>query len=323
MTPTPHVRRAHVRAIAALGLTLALVAAGCGDDDDATTDTPAAADAPSSTTPATDAPVATSAPSDDTTAPTEATDATDTTGAPASTDASDAPDAAAFCDAALAAEATALQGPAVDFETATPEEIDAAMAEYAATLDPQLDAALSTAPDEIAPDVETLVGLVRDGFESGDDPSSDPEYMAADESIDVYVADSCGYETVEVSAVDYSFQNLPATLDAGRTTFAFTNDGEEIHEMVVVRINDDVTETLEELLALPEEEALTKVQFAGVMFSAQGGTDTETIEMAPGRYAALCFIPVGTTDMSALESEEAPSGPPHFTAGMQAEFTVS
>jgi hypothetical protein len=292
MTPTPHVRRARVRAIAALGMTLALVAAGCGDDDDATTDTPAATDTPS------------------------VTDAPGTTGAP------DGPDAAAFCDAALAAEATAIQGPAVDFDTATPEEIDAAMAEFAATLDPQLDAALSTAPDEIAPEVETLVGLVREGLETGDDASSDPEYQAADESIDVYVADSCGYDTVEVSAVEYAFENLPTSLPAGRTSFAFTNDGEEIHEMVVVRINDDVTETLEELLAAPEEEALTKVQFAGVMFSAQGGTDTETIQLAPGRYAAVCFIPIGTTDMTALEGEEEPSGPPHFTGGMQAEFTV-
>ena len=216
-----------------------------------------------------------------------------------------------------------MQGPAVDFETATPEEIDAAMADYAATLDPQLDTALSTAPDDIAPDVETLVGLVREGLESGDDASSDREYRAADESIDVYVADSCGYDTIEVSAVDYSFQNLPTTFEAGRTSFAFTNDGAEIHEMVVVRINDDVTESLEELFAGPEEEVLTKVQFAGVMFGAQGGTDTETIELTPGRYAAVCFIPVGTTDMTALEGEQEPSGPPHFTAGMQAEFTVS
>ena len=216
-----------------------------------------------------------------------------------------------------------MQGPDVDFETATPEEIAAATEEFATVLEPKLDAALETAPDEIASEVETLVGLVREGLESGDDTSSDPEYMAADESIDVYVAESCGYDTIDVSAVEYAFQNLPSTLPAGRTAFAFTNEGEEIHEMVLFRINDDVTETIEELLALPEEEALGKVVFAGVTFSAQGGTDTETIELAPGRYGAVCFIPVGTMDMTALQSEEEPSGPPHFTAGMQAEFTVT
>ncbi len=254
---------------------------------------------------------------------TESTDAPETTGAPETTAASTEADAAAFCDAALDAEGTAMQGPDVDFETATPEEIAAATEEFATELEPKLDAALETAPDEIASEVETLVGLVREGLESGDDTSSDPEYMAADESIDVYVAESCGYDTIDVSAVEYAFQNLPSTLPAGRTAFAFTNEGEEIHEMVLFRINDDVTETIEELLALPEEEALGKVVFAGVTFSAQGGTDTETIELAPGRYGAVCFIPVGTMDMTALQSEEEPSGPPHFTAGMQAEFTVT
>ena len=325
MTLTRHARRAHVRAIAAIGLTLALVAAGCGDDDDATVDTSAATDATAATTAdGTQAPDDTDAPAaTESTASTESTDAPEPTGAPETTAASTEADAAAFCDAALDAEGTAMQGPAVDFETATPEEIAAATEEFATVLEPKLDAALATAPDEIASDVETLVGLVREGLETGDDTSSDPEYLAADESIDVFVADSCGYDTIDVSAVEYAFENLPSTLPAGRTAFAFTNEGEEIHEMVLFRINDDVTETIEELLALPEEEALAKVEFVGVTFSAQGGTDTETIELTPGRYGAVCFIPVGTMDMTALQSEEEPSGPPHFTAGMQAEFTVT
>jgi uncharacterized cupredoxin-like copper-binding protein len=309
-------------------MTLALVAAGCGDDDDATTATAvttgAGTDAPADTTvPADTAAPTTDSPADTATDTTEATEATAMTAAPSSTEATAGADAAAFCDAALDAEATAMAGPDVDFETATPEEIAAATVEYATELEPRLDAALAAAPADIASDVETLVGLVREGLEAGEDASSDPEYMAADEAIDVYVAESCGYETIEVSAVDYSFQNLPTTLAAGRTSFAFTNDGEEIHEMVLFRISDDTTESIEELLALPEEEAFSKAEFAGVTFSAQGGTDTETIELTPGRYGAVCFIPVGTTDMSALEGEEAPSGPPHFTAGMAAEFTVT
>lgn len=305
-----------------MGMTLALVAAGCGDDDDASVATSAVTDAPAGTSApdGTQAPVATDAPD---TASTDATESTDATVVTESTAAATDADPAAFCDAALDAEGTAVQGPAVDFETATPEEIDAAMAEFAAVLEPKLDAALAAAPEEIAPEVETLVGLVREGLETGDDTTSNPEYLEADESIDVFVVDSCGYDTVEVSAVEYAFENLPTTLPAGRTAFAFTNDGEEIHEMVLFRINDDVTETLEELLALSEEESLAKVQFTGVMFSAQGGTDTETLELTPGRYAALCFIPVGTMDMTALDSEEETSGPPHFTAGMQAEITVT
>ena len=91
----------------------------------------------------------------------------------------------------------------------------------------------------IAADVETVVTAIRSSLESGEDLTSDAVYHAADEAVDVFVADSCGYDTVAVSAVEYTFASLPTSLPAGRTTFAFTNNGAEIHEMVVFRINDE------------------------------------------------------------------------------------
>jgi hypothetical protein len=39
----------------------------------------------------------------------------------------------------------------------------------------------------------------------------------------------------------------------------------------------------------------------------------------PGRYAAVCFLPVGSTDQQALETAD---GPPHASEGMVAEFEV-
>lgn len=49
------------------------------------------------------------------------------------------------------------------------------------------------------------------------------------------------------------------------------------------------------------------------------GTLTE-----PGRYAIVCFLPVGSDD-SILESEVPPQSdaPPHITQGMFAELTVT
>ena len=94
--------------------------------------------------------------------------------------------------------------------------------------------------------------------------------------------------------------------------------------MVMFRINDDVTETVDRAArALPEDEALAKVEFAGSMFGAQGETDIETLELRAGRYVALCFVPVGTTEVESPEGNDEPLGPPHFTEGMQATFTVS
>ena len=67
----------------------------------------------------------------------------------------------------------------------------------------------------------------------------------------------------------------------------------------------------------------SKVQLIGSAFGAQGETDTETFELTPGRYVALCFVPVGTTDAATLDDGSEPPGPPHFAVGMQAEFTVA
>ena len=45
-------------------------------------------------------------------------------------------------------------------------------------------------------------------------------------------------------------------------------------------------------------------------------------DLAPGEYIALCFIPVGTSMSHDGEFVEG-TGAPHFTEGMQHEFTVA
>ena len=52
----------------------------------------------------------------------------------------------------------------------------------------------------------------------------------------------------------------------------------------------------------------------GAVFDADHGL----VDLAPGEYIAYCPIPSGTTG-----EESAGDGPPHFTQGMLAEFTVS
>ena len=61
----------------------------------------------------------------------------------------------------------------------------------------------------------------------------------------------------------------------------------------------------------------------GASFAAPGESDTLFVDLEPGRYVIVCFLPVGATpdNMEALESGEL-QGPPHFTEGMVEEFTV-
>ena len=79
-----------------------------------------------------------------------------------------------------------------------------------------------------------------------------------------FVKDNCGFTEIDVTAADYTYTGLEAEYPAGPAVVTLTNDGEEVHEMIVLRVNDDVTETAAEIVALPEEEAFSKVALKGV-----------------------------------------------------------
>ena len=103
-------------------------------------------------------------------------------------------------------------------------------------------------------------------------------------------------------------------MPAGPTIVTFENIGEEAHEFVLFRINDDVTLTVEELFALPQEEVESMVTEAGGTFALPGGTGYTVLELMPGRHVALCFVPEGTTievieEMIAAEEAAAGSIP--------------
>ena len=129
---------------------------------------------------------------------------------------------------------------------------------------------------------------------------------------------------------------MPGTVEPG-TSFTFTNGSDaEVHELILFHIPEGEDRSIEELLALPEEEANEIVgQPVGVAV-ALPGEDGEVVEgeltvEEPGRYVMLCFIPVGAdpdvvaTAMAGGPSDGPPDlgdGPPHAVEGMVAEFTV-
>jgi len=168
------------------------------------------------------------------------------------------------------------------------------------------------APAEVADQVQTAVTGVREGnFEA-------PDVTAAVTAVDEWVAENCGYEVVDVTAADFSFEGIPESLDTGVTIFRFTNEGVELHEIGIARIKGD--ESVEEILELPEEEADSKVTFVGANFAAQGETTILYTKLKKaGTYGAVCFLPVGSTTEEAIETAD---GPPHFVEGMFAEFEV-
>lgn len=181
--------------------------------------------------------------------------------------------------------------------------------------------AQETAPEQVREDVEAYTAAARQAVESGE-PSSitdSPEVQASDEAVDVFTARECNYETLEVTGVEYAFQGVPETLAAGRVAFVFTvpADAEEFHEMVVFHIAEGVDQPVEELLQLSDEELEGVVSLVERMNTGPGQSDTEAMELEPGRHGVVCFVSVGQT----TEHGEA-EGEPHALRGMFAEFQV-
>lgn len=141
---------------------------------------------------------------------------------------------------------------------------------------------------------------------------------------------------VTVNALDFAFAGLPASVPAG-TEFTLANMSDsELHEFVAVRLADDDTRSVEEILALPPEEvAGLFADVATVLLAPPGSDEVITavgngILLEPGRYAIVCAIPTGADPqeyLTAAATSEGPpqvaGGPPHFTQGMFAELTVT
>ena len=102
---------------------------------------------------------------------------------------------------------------------------------------------------------------------------------------------------ITVVATDYHFADLPTTVPVG-TRLTIDNQGAEYHELLVVRLNDGVTRSWDELLEMPQEEAFRDITVVGgpePLIAAPGTTASGSILIArPGDYLVACFIPQGS-----------------------------
>lgn len=141
--------------------------------------------------------------------------------------------------------------------------------------------------------------------------------------------------TVMIDGVDFAFENVPTSVEAG-TRLGFRNtSAAELHELVVFRLDDDTP--LDELLALPPADLEATLGAPVTVILQPPGAPEAIVAVGdgvltePGRYALMCFIPIGADPDEYLAAvaaagggkpEGVAGGPPHFTAGMVAELVV-
>lgn len=224
----------------------------------------------------------------------------------------------AFCDAAVDVDAAFL---AASGEEGSPEDVEAAF-----------QAAEESAPDEIADAVDVLTTEGRAMLEEaasapetegGPPPIPSDEFFTASAEVGDYLSENCGFETIDVTAREYEFSGIPDEAAAGTTVLTLTNDGTEFHEVALMQIAEGEDRSLEELLALPEEEVGSLVTEKAFVLAPPGAETYVTADLEAGRYVAICFVPVGATPEALESGAPLDESNGHFMHGMVAEFTAA
>lgn len=124
------------------------------------------------------------------------------------------------------------------------------------------------------------------------------------------VASAAGARVLEVTARDFAF-DLKDTVAAGLTTIRLTNQGPEMHHVVLLKLEGG--KTMSDLFAVmakhdgPLPEWVTEV--GGPNAPVPGGVSEVTLDLPAGRYAMVCVIPSA-------------DGKPHVMKGMAKELFV-
>ncbi len=216
----------------------------------------------------------------------------------------------AYCHKALEMATVPKARPELRFSD--PEAHKGFLSNYARQLLGLSRAAADLAPAEVKPDVDRLVATLERAATSDVAVLDEKEFTESVRRLHTFDLGRCGWTRSDITGTEYAFAGVPAAVRAGPASFEFRNAGKEAHELVLFRFNDEVTERFLELLRLPGPQALAKVRRLGFAFAGPGSADYAVADLNPGRYAMVCFIPVGDKKV----------GPPHATRGMVAEFRV-
>jgi hypothetical protein len=120
---------------------------------------------------------------------------------------------------------------------------------------------------------------------------------------------TAGPNVVNVVAKEYQYE-MPDTLPAGPTLFHFTDAGNQLHHVTLVKLEKG--KTLADFTALPPGPFPAWAVFMGGPNTPMphGGQDEVVVDLSPGNYAVICIIPDA-------------DGKPHMMKGMVKSLTVT
>ncbi len=192
--------------------------------------------------------------------------------------------------------------------------IDANAAETKAENVAVLTKMVASAPTAVSTPMADLLALVK---KQGDKAFESKDGTALLATLEAYIYDTCPGKQLAVTAIDYEYQGIPATLPAGVTKIKMTNAApKEGHMMVMAKLTAaGEAMPLDKILALPDKKAGKYIDFSNAAFmqAEPGASGYAPINLTPGKYAYMCFFPEGGKK----------NGTPHYKLGMEGTVTVS
>ena len=173
---------------------------------------------------------------------------------------------------------------------------------------------VAAAPAAVSAPMADLLALVKKKGTKAFESEAGTALLA---TIEPYIYDNCPGKQLAVTAIDYGYQGMPATLPAGVTKIKMTNAApKEEHMMVIAKLTAaGETMELDKILALPDKKAPKYIDYssAAYVFAKPGDAGYSPINLTPGKYAYMCFSSQGGKKKGKL----------HYMLGMEGEVTVS
>lgn len=172
--------------------------------------------------------------------------------------------------------------------------------------------AIKIAPPAVLPAITKL----RDAYKEagGDKLFNTPLGLALLSQVDSWVYDNCGAQ-VSVTASNYQFAGIPATLPSGITTFKMKNIADDLHVIVISKMKPAAQgHDLSGLLAVPTKQRNKYFEDRGQSFAGAGpgAVGYAPIKLTKGTYAYGDPLPEGGRQ----------NGTPYFMLGMKGTFKV-
>ena len=196
-----------------------------------------------------------------------------------------------------------------------PADDPVANAAFGEAVRPLLVAVFEAAPAVLVDQLNVLMPIISATEQGAALPVDDPTVLTAIAAYESWAHTNCGFQRVELMAMDYEFEGAPTNLAAGPTSISLMNHSAkgESHIAAIGKLRQGQQVGPKQLVDMSFEQLSESLEILpNSAAAAPGQTVGVLVDLTPGHYFLLC--------PSQSEADDPTTG--HLYRGMLAEFVV-